>query len=240
MRRVRDHELAEARHDGRDEQARPRHRDPQVRERAAYAARQQRARRRRQERCEQQRPSQAGEIVQSARALELEGERIEREDRHAEAGRDPLGHPGRDPAERLVDRALPDRERDGERALPVHERAVPVGDHPGEHPPERGGVRELRDHRDEQGAHGERVWDHAGGERADHAIGEHGAEVGVVERGRGAGRELLRVGQRRAGVPAHRRRGEEQRRGHRRRYGGPAAVPAEGPDHAGADSGISP
>jgi hypothetical protein len=148
--------------------------------------------------------------------------------------------PRRDPLERLVDRALSDRKRDGERTLAVHERAVPSGDHPGEHAPERRGVRELRDHRDDQGAQGERVGDHAGGERAGYAIGKHGAEVRVVERGCGAGRELLRVGQRRAGVPAHHRSGEEHRGGHHRRYLCPAAAQAEGAGHAGVVSGISP
>ena len=49
VRRMRDDELAEPRHQGGDQQPRPRHGDPQVDERAAHAAGQQRARRRREE-----------------------------------------------------------------------------------------------------------------------------------------------------------------------------------------------
>ena len=180
MRRMRHDELAEPRHRARNEQAGGCHRHPEVEDRAAQAACQQRGAAGSKEAGEQQRPPPAGEIVQEPRAGELEVARVEPEHRHAQVGWDGASGPGRDPLQPLEQQALSHRQLEREGRLTVDERAMPVTDRAREQPAEGGRIGERRNRGDQERAYDQRVGNNAAGKTADHVVGQNRPHVGIV------------------------------------------------------------
>jgi hypothetical protein len=222
---VRHHELAEARHEGSHEQARARRGDPQRDEGVPGTAGEQRGTRPGEQRQHEQRPAPAGEIDHQAGRVELELARIEPDHRHAQTRRDALGEVRGGSHQRVEEQAVAHREPELEGPLALDEGLVALTERVGEHPPERGGVRQRGDRWNDERPYHQRVRDRPARDAIDDALGECVADVRVVERGRRAGAELAAVDECGLRVPGDGGSGERQGGGHHEGDGG-ATPPA--------------
>ena len=168
---------------------------------------------------------QAGEIDHQAGGVELELARIEPDHRHAQTRRYALREVRGGSHQRVEEQAVAHREPELEGPLALDESLVALAQRVGEHPPERGGVRQRGDHGNDERPYRQRVGDRSARDAVDDALGECVAHVGVVQRGGRARAELAAVDERGLRVPGDGGSGEQQSGGHHEGDGG-ATPPA--------------